>query len=730
MKTKINRKLKQKMENETYYKENFKGDSPNSGGSQRDNINSYKPGVNFPQPLVGPREMLNESLFMFKSRFKTLLGVALIPSLVIILLFILFGVIGFFSLSFGSSIVNYLLIIVVCFLFVAVIVLQFWGRAALIYAIKDGGENIGIKESFRRGRVKIRQFFWVSILTGLVTMGGLLLFGIPGIIFSVWFSFAIFIVIEEDLRGMNVLLKSREYVRGYWWSVWWRNLYLGGILMVIGLAFTFFEGLFSFLNLQALGELVNLVNVVVSIILTPLATIYQFIIYKNLKEIKGDFAFSPSRGFKIKLLIISIIGVVWGVLMLIALFPFINNYGDNLDKESKAYVDMVVPAIVGSWEPQELISRASPELLKSNSDDALKFYFKASFNKYGRLKEYRGSTGQAIINPGEETKANYSAKADFEKGSATIWINVIKIKNKWQISVFQVVSDTLLNSKEIEKQNKYYADINEVKNLWSAGKYQEALDKASGALLNAQIDKEKAIAHYWIGLSQYKLQNYAVAELELKLAIELDKNYAAPYVTLAAIEMDSKGNFSKALEYAEKCVSLDPKYAWCYNSKGLALYQLGQKDEGIKSLEQAVSLSPESFVFRDNLTRAKQTIGQSITEENSVPIDQNDAKRKADLVIISALLQNYKNINGEYPISPSLAKLNQNNNEVVGKMKSVSSSVVIPIDPKLGNYYGYTSVDGKSFELTAQLENLNDPDCDQDLKINKNVCIYKLKSDL
>lgn len=156
-----------------------------------------------------------------------------------------------------------------------------------------------------------------------------------------------------------------------------------------------------------------------------------------------------------------------------------------------------------------------------------------------------------------------------------------------------------------EKRNQYYLDINEAKNLWSTGHYQESLDKANKALPNAETNEDKAVAHYWIGLNNYKQQNSSVAESELRLALELYSNYAAPYVTLSAIELD-RSNFQKAFEYAQKCVSLDSQYAWCHNSLGLSLLYLGEKDQGIKELEQAVALAPDSYIFRDNLTRARQ----------------------------------------------------------------------------------------------------------------------------
>lgn len=142
---------------------------------------------------------------------------------------------------------------------------------------------------------------------------------------------------------------------------------------------------------------------------------------------------------------------------------------------------------------------------------------------------------------------------------------------------------------------------------FAEGKYQDQLKTAEEALSKSSTDKEKAISYYWRGLAKYKLagtSDKSNAQQDLLTATQLDPKYAGPYVTLSAIQMDT-GNFQKSLELAQKCAELDPKYAWCYNNIGLSLYYMGQKEEGIKQLEKAVSLTPDSLVFRDNLNRAK-----------------------------------------------------------------------------------------------------------------------------
>lgn len=64
----------------------------------------------------------------------------------------------------------------------------------------------------------------VTVLSMLAVLGGLLLLIIPGIIFFVWFSFAIYAVSIHDKKPIEALKYSHSLVRGRWFSVFWRLL--------------------------------------------------------------------------------------------------------------------------------------------------------------------------------------------------------------------------------------------------------------------------------------------------------------------------------------------------------------------------------------------------------------------------------------------------------------------------------------------------------------------------
>jgi hypothetical protein len=114
--------------------------------------------------------------------------------------------------------------------------------------------------------------------------------------------------------------------------------------------------------------------------------------------------------------------------------------GSKLDKESEAYVDATVPAIVSSWSKEELVNRAGPEFKQATNQEEIARLFQW-FKTLGQLQKYEGSQGQATtsVTPqtGKVVSARYFAKATFERGEATIEINLIKRGNTWQIAAFK-----------------------------------------------------------------------------------------------------------------------------------------------------------------------------------------------------------------------------------------------------------------------------------------------------
>ena len=144
-----------------------------------------------------------------------------------------------------------------------------------------------------------------------------------------------------------------------------------------------------------------------------------------------------------------ILGTVFLVLIIIAIvgFVLVASKGKRLDRESKQYVDEAIVSIVSGWEKQELIKRASPELMAAVNDDGLNKVFDLC-QRLGNLKEYKGPEGQSNISlttqHGKVITADYTAKADFDAGPAEIKVTLIKHGHNWQILKFNVDSKVFL----------------------------------------------------------------------------------------------------------------------------------------------------------------------------------------------------------------------------------------------------------------------------------------------
>jgi hypothetical protein len=237
--------------------------------------------------LPSASDILKEALEVYKRNLATLFGVTALSILMMAAVIAIFGIGGpmlgmgliFFNKAAGGIGASALLFFV--FFTVALSFIQVWMQASLIYTVKDDQELLNIKEAYIRGASKIVSYWWISFLLGIAVAIGGIFFIIPGIIFAVWFSMAMYVLIAEGLKGTKALSKSREYVKGHWWGVLWRVIFIGVAISlgyaIIGLIFGVFGGHFtSYIILFILGVFVE-----------PLVIAYMFRLYTHLKELKG-----------------------------------------------------------------------------------------------------------------------------------------------------------------------------------------------------------------------------------------------------------------------------------------------------------------------------------------------------------------------------------------------------------------------------------------------------------
>ncbi|MDD2320867.1 MAG: zinc-ribbon domain-containing protein [Geobacteraceae bacterium] len=220
-------------------------------------------------------ELFRQSWELFQKRFATLV---LLYLLTILAVFIPTAVATGLSLLL-SGITGFMALFVVLPLgVVAGIVAALWCYGGFLCAVVD--DTLTLENALSRGKAMILPLAWVFLLLGFVVTGGYLLFIIPGIFFTVWFFFAQFVLPGEGVRGMEALLKSREYVRGQWLNVALRLLLIWAVSMLVG-AVPFF-------------------GPILSLIFFPYVMIFHYLIYRDLRALKGDVPYPCGTADKLR----------------------------------------------------------------------------------------------------------------------------------------------------------------------------------------------------------------------------------------------------------------------------------------------------------------------------------------------------------------------------------------------------------------------------------------------
>jgi len=90
------------------------------------------------------------------------------------------------------------------------------------------GDPVDPEESFRFGFKRLGSVILVSVLVGLVVAGGFILLVVPGIIFFVFLSVSIPVLIVENRRGTAAMSRSWNLVKGHAWHAF-------GVLLVVAI---------------------------------------------------------------------------------------------------------------------------------------------------------------------------------------------------------------------------------------------------------------------------------------------------------------------------------------------------------------------------------------------------------------------------------------------------------------------------------------------------------------
>jgi hypothetical protein len=96
-------------------------------------------------------------------------------------------------------------------------------------AAEVAGQDLDLEQSYRFGFARLGPILVVSILVGLATIGGLIVFIIPGIYIGVRLAVSVQALVVEGKRGTEAMRRSWDLVGGHWWHAAFTIL-VGGLI--------------------------------------------------------------------------------------------------------------------------------------------------------------------------------------------------------------------------------------------------------------------------------------------------------------------------------------------------------------------------------------------------------------------------------------------------------------------------------------------------------------------
>jgi tetratricopeptide (TPR) repeat protein len=102
-----------------------------------------------------------------------------------------------------------------------------------------------------------------------------------------------------------------------------------------------------------------------------------------------------------------------------------------------------------------------------------------------------------------------------------------------------------------------------------------------------------------LGTAWYEKGDYAKVIEYSERAIRLDPKYAVAFNNLGAAYA-KQGNLDEAMECYRKATSINPNYAAAFSNIGVAFYRLGHVKEAVEYFEKAIELDPKFDRAYDN----------------------------------------------------------------------------------------------------------------------------------
>lgn len=245
--------------------------------------------------------------------------------------FILLGIGAGFSGIFTDSPLSWGLgaVSAVAIIIIVVSVISSVAQIGSIIILNEGSPRMNVFSVIKRSAKFIIPLLLVGFITGFLTLGGFLLFIIPGFIFSLFLTFTLYSVITENKSPISAIRRSVFLVKNNFGAFFLRLLSIWGVVLLINITLSIILGAISQgANNEGLTLAISILNIVIQILTSWFSLAFMITLFKHLKQKSGDRE-SSLKVFTIIAIVGWVIAIISGYLLVNTVSNFINEYQEG-----------------------------------------------------------------------------------------------------------------------------------------------------------------------------------------------------------------------------------------------------------------------------------------------------------------------------------------------------------------------------------------------------------------
>lgn len=192
---------------------------------------------------------------------------------------------------------------------IVLIIVSLATQIATVFVLSKASEKPSVFQLFKQSFPLMLPLIGISLITSLLSLGGMFLLIIPGIVISLLLSFSVYELILNNQRGLAPLRRSFYLVSSNFWSILGRL----AILWLLSIVFYYLFSLLTSQDSEGSG-LSSLIAFIFNTVIGWFTACYTFVLYKQVVNV------TPSSEVKklTPIVITSVIGWVLGALILVS----------------------------------------------------------------------------------------------------------------------------------------------------------------------------------------------------------------------------------------------------------------------------------------------------------------------------------------------------------------------------------------------------------------------------